>query len=329
MSLLGFLLECAAVAALVGPAAGLLMVGCLAAARPAAPSLSAALRADVVLLSGLLPALAAVAMVMTAAAPSVASVLGFGPDHCLGHEHHLHICFLHSTGFRPALAVIGAFALAGWVYRLASLVRGAVRLEGTSRRLERLAGAGQGAFPILLVPGSGLCHATGLLRPRILLSSELADRLSPEQLASALAHEEAHLRRRDPLATFVLAIASLFVPPPVGDWLRRRHRQAAEEACDAAAARVMGDGTVVARALVQVASLQRELCRSAALAAPAFGAHALESRVKALLERGGSQSSRAHWGWLALVSTVAFGALGYLQAEWLHHSAETVLEHIF
>jgi Zn-dependent protease with chaperone function len=329
ISLLAFVLECAAVAALVGTAAGLLTLASLRAARPVVSSLRAAVRADLVLLLGLWPALAVVAMVAAAAAPSVASVLGFGPDHCLGHEHHLHICFLHSSGPRPALAALGAFALAVWIYRLASLIRGAVRLGSTSRHLERFAWAARASFPVLRVPGSTLCHATGLFRRRILLSAELADRLSSDQLASALAHEEAHLQRRDPLASFLLAVATLFVWPGVAQRLRRLHRQAAEEACDAAAAKVMGDGAVVAGALVEVAALQRELGPGARFAAPAFGTHALEIRVAALLEdRAVSQSSSSRWGWLALVTTAAFVALAYRQAEWLHHSTETVLGRI-
>lgn len=44
----------------------------------------------------------------------------------------------------------------------------------------------------------------GWLRPRIYLAAELADRLSPQELAAVLAHEGAHAARRDPLCLSVL-----------------------------------------------------------------------------------------------------------------------------
>jgi hypothetical protein len=330
MSFLGFILECAATAALVGCAMGLLSGGLVRAGEPVLRRLSAAARCDLTLLGGLLPALAALAMVVAAAAPAMGSVLGFGPDHCPGHGHHFHICFIHSSGLRPALAAIGAFALAAWIYRLACLCKGLIQSQGTARLLERLARLAGGSFPTLIVPGAKLCHAIGLLRRRIILSSDLVDGLTSEELASALAHEEAHLTRRDPLASFLLALALLFVPPPVAAWLKRLHREAAEQACDAAAANVVGDGTLVAGTLIKVAALQqRQSAASLALVGTAFGAHGLEGRVKALLDRNPAESSRSHWGLLALGAAAVFTGLTVAGAESLHHAAETVLGHIF
>jgi hypothetical protein len=328
-SFLGFVLECAATAALVGGAVALLVAALLRAAAPIAGRLGTAARCDLFFVLGLLPALAAIAMVVAAAAPSVGTALGFGPDHCPGHGHHFHICFIHSSGLRPALATIGAFALAVWTYRLARLLRGVVQSNATVRMLERLARPAGGSFPVFLVPGTKLCHAIGLIRRRIILSSDLAEGLRPEELASALAHEEAHLSRRDPLASFLLAAAVVFVPPPLAGWLRRIHREAAEQACDAAAANVMGDGTVVAGALVKVASLQRQSEAGLALVGTAFGGHELEGRVKALLDRNPAESSRSRWGVLALAAFALFSGLSYAGRESLHHAAETVLGHIF
>jgi Zn-dependent protease with chaperone function len=157
-----------------------------------------------------------------------------------------------------------------WAYRSGLLARGLMSTGAGARALERLGRERPGRFPVFVVPGTKMCHATGLLRRRIMLSSDLAARLSPEELTSALAHEEAHLCRRDPLARLVLAVAGLFVPPPLAAFFRRRHGQAAEEACDAVAADRVGDGATVAAALVRVAALQRSTPDTAVTAA-AFG----------------------------------------------------------
>ena len=69
-----------------------------------------ALRADLAFVLGTLPALASTGVVAAAVAPPLAAALGLAADHCLGHGHHVHLCFLHSTHVRPHLAAVGAFA---------------------------------------------------------------------------------------------------------------------------------------------------------------------------------------------------------------------------
>jgi beta-lactamase regulating signal transducer with metallopeptidase domain len=101
--------------------------------------------------------------------------------------------------------------------------------------------------------------------------------MPPAELAAALAHEHAHVRRRDPLAVALLRVAGLFVPSPCARRAERDFRAAAEEAADAAAAYAVGDGRVVASALVR---LTRISLRAPALAAADRG---VERRVEALL----------------------------------------------
>jgi hypothetical protein len=66
-----------------------------------------------------------------------------------------------------------------------------------------------------------------------------------------------------------------------------------------------------------------------AVAAPAFGAHDLEARVKALLDRDASAWTGSRWGLLALGGGLVFAAIAVTGAETLHHAAETVLGRIF
>ena len=57
---------------------------------------------------------------------------------------------------------------------------------------------------------------TGWLSPRVVVAADLAERLTADELAAVLAHEAAHVRRRDPLRLFALrALASLLFWLPV------------------------------------------------------------------------------------------------------------------
>lgn len=78
----------------------------------------------------------------------------------------------------------------------------------------------------------------GLLAPRIVLAEELARRLTPSQLVAVIAHEAAHVNRRDPLRLFLLRLlaCTLFWIPALGK-LERDAQDEAEVLADDAAAR--------------------------------------------------------------------------------------------
>jgi Zn-dependent protease with chaperone function len=181
------------------------------------------------------------------------------------------------------------------------------------------------AFPVVAVPGNArLCHATGLHRRRILLSAQMEEALSPAALSSALAHEEAHLHRRDPLIGLLLAVGGLFAPPLLSRLFLDGFRRAAEEACDAEAAQAVGDGTVVAAALVQVAALQRQAL-PALDGTPAFGELALERRVQLLLDGPGPSGGPGRALRVTLALSSAAVLLSFTQSAFLHHAVETLL----
>lgn len=332
MALLAFALECSAVGAVAGiavsvPVAALGMV--IARARGL---LSAGARADLLLVAGLLPTLSAVAVMAAAAAPSFGSALGLADDHCHGHPDPLHICFLHPSRLGANLAAIGAFALALWLWRSGALVVRLWRSSEQVRNLERLAWPGGGvpgqAFPVAVVPASRFCHAIGLFRRRILVSGDLWHALTNEEFAGALAHEEAHLQRRDPLATALLAAASLFAFPFVAGLLRHWHRQASEEACDEAAVARVGDGAIVAAALVKVAAMHHGR-HAEVFMAPGFCGRGLEERVHRLLEARGVSVTPARWPLFASITWLVFVTMTIAQAHTIHHGAEHLLGQIF
>ena len=329
MALLAFLLECAATAALIGTATSLLLWPALLVLRARALERVPARRADLAFVLGLLPALTSLAVVGAAVAPPLAAALGLAEDHCLGHGHHLHLCFLHAAQVRPVLAVLGASSLAVFIHRALSFTLQALRMRARLSALESLGASRPGRFPLMAVPGAPqLCHAVGILHRRILLSASMEEELTPDELRAALAHEEAHLSRRDPLVGLLLGASGLLAAP----WLSRAWfttwQAASEEACDAQAVVAVEDGGLVASALVKVAALQRRVSEVAGTAA-AFGALALERRVRLLLEGAPRRASSVHA--LALAGAVAF-ALGLLalgHASFLHHAVETALHHFF
>jgi beta-lactamase regulating signal transducer with metallopeptidase domain len=138
------------------------------------------------------------------------------------------------------------------------------------------------------VPGAPrLCHAIGWWRPRVLLSDSLRALVSEGELRAAIAHEHAHHRRRDLLAIVVLRFAGAFQPAALARAAERDFREAAELAADAAAAHHVGDGLLVANALVEISRIS--------IAAPglAMGEGSVERRVRALLDRPGGEIRRA------------------------------------
>jgi Zn-dependent protease with chaperone function len=322
---LAFIAACVGVGALVSllvwPMAGL---GLRAVVRRAS-AWPAARRADAAFLLGIAPALVAVAVSTATAMPSLMTRLGLAADHCGGHDHHVHVCMQHVGHLPTWLVAFGAAASLLFVARAARL---AVTTWGARRRfaaLERLSvreSTPEGCVAFR-VPGSPrLCLATGVLRPRIFYSASLAEHLSAQELAAALAHEAAHLRRRDPVALAVLDLAALISPPPHVRSAREAFRAAAEQACDVVAAAEHG-GASVARALVSAARLQWAM--SGGLA---FAEHGLAERVAALLKPrpdapAPARTVAAFCGCAVAVAVVV--TVGGLD---VHHAVETLLSRL-
>lgn len=330
-AILGFILECAAIAAMLGAGVSLLTLAVVKLQPLVAKRTNPSPRADVAFVAGVLPAIVAIVCTVAAAMPSLAAGLGLFADHCHEHSHHLHLCFAHGPGIRPDVAALGALALMAWVVRAALLFRQGLAFARDVRRLEQL-GAPRGTdFPVVEIPGNTpLCHAIGVLRRRILLSTSLLARLAPSELRCALAHERAHLRRADPLASLLLSVAGLFMLPPIARSLQRAYRTAAEDACDDDAARTVGDATLVAGALVAVARLQQHSSwQPAGAQAFGFGQHRLEARVRRLLDGSAFAARRAYALPAAAAAALIISVAALDHAAFFHHAVETALHHLF
>lgn len=322
-NLLGVLLECAAVAGVLSAGVALVSLALVSIAGGG----SAGARADVTFVAAVMPAIVIVIALVATLAPSAFATFGIAAaDHCPQHLHHPHLCVVHFGGLRPAAAVLGSFTLAVFIVRAIGVVARHIRMSQAIAQLERLgeARAQPGAFPLVLLPGvPRVCHAVGAMRRRVLVSASLVERLSARAWSAVHAHEQEHLRRRDPLAMIIVEIALLFVPPFISGALGASFRRSAEAACDGAAAREVGDGVAVAEGLLEAARLFGPSTGS--LGAPAATEISLEERVRDLLD-GQPSTARRPFGFAAAVGlTVVFAIVGVSQEAAVHHALETVL----
>src|SRR5688500_1873508 len=107
----------------------------------------------------------------------------------------------------------------------------------------------------------------GWLRPVILLPTTTATSLAPRQLRAVLAHELAHVRRRDYLANLIqMAAETMLFHHPAAHWISRRIRTEREYCCDDVAVSVGSDPADYARALAALDDA-RDDCRMAVAAA--------------------------------------------------------------
>jgi beta-lactamase regulating signal transducer with metallopeptidase domain len=116
-------------------------------------------------------------------------------------------------------------------------------LQGRAAALARRMGMAR-APRVWFVPGavSPMLWPVGR-SPRVLIPSELWDRLGEGQRSSLLAHELAHLRRRDHWVRLPEVLASvLYWWCPLMWYARRRLREAEEQCCDAWVVWALPDG---------------------------------------------------------------------------------------
>jgi beta-lactamase regulating signal transducer with metallopeptidase domain len=141
--------------------------------------------------------------------------------------------------------------------------------------------------------------AARLVRPVIWLPSSLLTGAPVDQVEALLAHELAHVARRDWLWNNVQrGIESLLFFHPAAWWLGRRIRQEREHACDDLAVAACGDPLALAEALAELARARHYPPR---LGLAARGG-ALAQRILRLLS---GTPSRRRWGALAGLGVVA------------------------
>jgi len=272
-----------------------------------------------------LPAGSALVLLFAASLPSVLALAAPWLDHCTVHGgDHAHLCFVHlpEVGIRLGLLAALAYLVLRGAIRVARAGAGFVRAGRIVAALER-SGEPSGMHDLTLVEAEQpICVAAGLFRPRILMSRGLFGLLVTEERAIVLAHERAHIRRRDIVVSAVVRGLTALHLPAASRWLRSELAVAAEQACDEEAAVEYGDRLVVAATILKVERAMRAASTGAlAPVAMAFGLTAVERRVEALL--GAPEPARSLRLPVAMMGGAVLAAL--LLADELHHLTESVL----
>lgn len=113
----------------------------------------------------------------------------------------------------------------------------------------------EGKRRVRLTASPHLRSPVALMRREVVIPERAIERLTPAQQHGMIAHELAHLQRRDPQWALVTAVfEAAFVFQPLNHLARRKLQELAEFQCDDWAAKSTGGGTHLAKCLAEVAS---------------------------------------------------------------------------
>jgi beta-lactamase regulating signal transducer with metallopeptidase domain len=145
----------------------------------------------------------------------------------------------------------------------------------------------------------------GWMRPLILLPAAVLTNLTPVQIEAILAHELAHIRRRDYAVNLLQTVVEtlLFYHPGVW-WVSARVREEREHCCDDVAVEMCGEPTAYVAALAELASWRTG---QTALAVAATDGSLL-ARVRRLLRAPEDEEPRSISGLVILALSMLLGA---------------------
>jgi Zn-dependent protease with chaperone function len=224
----------------------------------------------------------------------------------------LHLCPLHPT---TAPGVLGP-AVAALV------LLGPGRIRAMMALVRAPLGTGTGAEPTQVDLPQPIALLAGWLRPSLLVDRHLWASLEPAHREAVLAHERAHITRRDPLVLAALRLLTSVAPRAAARRLMRDWLDHAELRADAAAASSVSPLTL-AEALVACA---RVTPTHKGLLRLAWTSGNLDRRVRALVDLApGSHDARPDAGLADLGVVVVALLAGLACIPWLHHQVEHLL----
>jgi beta-lactamase regulating signal transducer with metallopeptidase domain len=205
--------------------------------------------------------------------------------------------------FSSALLLLARFAVASRrVLRLRrlSLQAPLSRWQATGERLAERLRIRQG-FRVVDSVLVDVPSVIGTVRPIVLLPIAALTSLTPDQIEALLAHELAHIRRRDYAVNIAQTVAEalLFFHPAVW-WMSARIREAREHCCDDIAVDVCAEPVVYASALAEIASWRP---RDVALSLGAADG-ALLARVRRILREPEADTVPVRPGSIALALAI-------------------------
>jgi beta-lactamase regulating signal transducer with metallopeptidase domain len=186
--------------------------------------------------------------------------------------------------------IVAVFLLAVYLVRRVRFARRIVARRNVTEpplapMLEELRGAAGIARRIRLTASPVLGSPVALGPSEIAVPEAALTDLDPGQQRSMLAHELAHLDRRDPAWLTAACLAEqIFFFQPLNRLARRRIQESAEYLCDEWAVRRTGSGVLLAKCLAKVAEWLETSPRSVPVAGMAEDRSHLIARVRRLLD---------------------------------------------
>lgn len=181
----------------------------------------------------------------------------------------------------------------------------------------------EGKRRVRLTASPHLRSPVALMRREVVIPERAIERLTPAQQHGMIAHELAHLQRRDPQWALVTAVfEAAFVFQPLNHLARRKLQELAEFQCDDWAAKSTGGGTHLAKCLAEVASWLDDSRTSALSVAMADRDSPVVRRITRLLHG----RRKAGVGSVSPVVRVGCGTLMLGSAIWLAPSVAPAAE---
>ena len=189
-------------------------------------------------------------------------------------------------------------------------------------------------LPAVAIPSSfPVVAVMGLFRPRLVIARSVIAACTPLELRAIVAHEQAHVVRRDNWTRLALTVL-----PDVLGWLPASRQltaswhAAAEDAADDGAGSLGRDGRLaLAQALIRVARMAPAETSAAATDARLLPATALfrgddiARRVQRLVAPAGTDTARRRRLGLGVAAATAALALSAVLMKPLHHVVETIV----
>lgn len=251
----------------------------------------------------------------------VESTFGLGS---LAHWHHPYVFYLASWHS----VVLSIFLLCfAWVFLKTGrmVIRHLRELRSLTRISQGAVTRWQGRQRITVLDSRvPTAFTAGLVRPECFVTSGLIDQVSERDLSIIIAHEHAHIERRDTARKFLFAAVSSLYPRPVARRMNHLLSLAIEQLADAS----VGNSYSVfdiAEALVRTAKVQRfSNVQVRGVIASYFISDEIDVRVRALVIPQKLQSL----SWMhCLLAVGAIAAASSMCVDQLHHIIEAVFSH--